>query len=88
MFILVAWSACIPCVAVLQAGKLSRHTLEIWLALLLARKFFGLYMEQVLVPGPSSYRLDNPASSNLQVTEQFSVTHCDINGYNCVRPTL
>ena len=44
MFILVAWSAlCIPCIAVLQAGKLSSHALEIWLALLLARKFFGLY---------------------------------------------
>ena len=23
-----------------------------------------------------------------QVTKQFSVTHCDIDGYNCVRPTL
>ena len=26
------------CIAVLQAGKLSRHALEMWLALLLARK--------------------------------------------------
>ena len=57
----LAWSArCIPCVAVLQAGKLSRHALEMWLPV---SSFTSaqVFMEQVPVPGPSSYRLDNPA---------------------------
>ena len=75
----------ILCVAVLQAGKLSRHALEMWLAILLARKFFGTSTSARTV------QLQTRQSSTVkraQVTEQFSVTHCDIDGYNCVRPTL
>ena len=72
----LAWSArCSPCVAVLQAGKLSRHALEMWLALLLVRKFFGLY-------GTST------SARTVQLQTRQSSTHCDIDGSNCVRPTL
>ena len=46
----------IPCVAVLQAGKLSRHALEMWLALLLARK--SLWNKYQCQDRPAT---DNPA---------------------------
>ena len=86
----LAWSArCIPCVAVLQAGKLRRHALEMWLALLLARRksLWNKYQCQDR-PATESETRQSSTGKRAQVTEQFSVTHCDIDGYNCVRPTL
>ena len=85
----LAWSArCSPCVAVLQAGKLSRHALEMWLALLLARKFFGLYGTSTSARTVQLQTRQSSTGKRAEVTEQFSVTHCDIEGSNCVRPTL
>ena len=85
----LAWSArCSPCVAVLQAEKLSRHALEMWLALLLASKFFGLYGTSTSARTVQLQTRQSSTSKRAQVTEQFSVTHCDIDGSNCVRPTL
>ena len=66
----------------------SRHALEMWLALLLARKFFGLYGASTSARIVQLQTGQSSTGKRAQVTEQFSVSHCDIDGSNCVRPTL